>query len=520
MSIQVANGSTAISSIALTRDALGRVISAVRSAPTVPNVPTGYLGLAYDAASQSYASTYDALGRATQDALAGRTYTWDLASRLTSYSGSNGSSSFTYDAFGQRTSSTTGGVTQNFVLNYALPLPSIATVQTSGADLRYYIWLPNGTLLESIEAAGNARHFYHFDESGTTNFLTTDTGAVTDSYATTPYGETIVQTGSTPNPFTFQGAFGVMQEGATGLYYMRARYYDSASARFLSRDPVVQMDPRALSPYQFARANPVEGADPTGRDTYGNFSTFFIGAFFGEGGLKAVGLIPDNQSYFDGSASASSHPFTNADLDQLDFGGAGPVDSIFGNSIGEIGSAIADAELSLDAAFDKDFYNDPEPTPIESGGTLAPANTVFKSASTTLLFPYTTNANGFETAIAIANTAKDPFKIPEGGTPSFNQSGVIMATYLAGGSHGLGVLTDIGLRSTWAGLLANIVGGLQLGCTAPPRGGGTGETVTTPAITRDRAPDEGPSSIYSAYVKSFLVPCNDDGVPYPAAPVK
>jgi len=131
-------------------------------------------------------------------------------------------------------------------------------------DLRYYIWLPNGTLLESIEAAGGTRHFYHFDESGTTNFLTTDSGAVTDSYATTPYGETIVQTGSTPNPFTFQGAFGVMQEGATGLYYMRARYYDSASARFLSRDPLIQTDPRALSPYQFAFADPVEGRDPSG----------------------------------------------------------------------------------------------------------------------------------------------------------------------------------------------------------------------------------------------------------------
>ncbi len=264
--IQVANGSTAISSIALTRDALGRVTFEVRSAPTVPDVPTGYLGLAYDAASQSYESTYDSLGRATRDALAGRTYTWDLASRLAAYSGSNGSSSFTYDAFGQRISSTTAGVTQNYVLNYALPLPSVATVQTAGADLRYYVWLPDGTLLESIEATGGKRHFYHFDESGTTDFLTTDSGAVTDSYATTPYGETIIQTGSTPNPFTFQGAFGVMQEGATGLYYMRARYYDSVSARFLSRDPVVQTDPRALSPYQFAFANPMEGADPSGRD--------------------------------------------------------------------------------------------------------------------------------------------------------------------------------------------------------------------------------------------------------------
>jgi RHS repeat-associated protein len=81
------------------------------------------------------------------------------------------------------------------------------------------------------------------------------------------HNETMVQTGTTPNPFTFQGAYGVMQEGATGLYYMRARYYDSASARFLSRDPLGRTDPRAINPYQFAYERPVEGADPTGLES-------------------------------------------------------------------------------------------------------------------------------------------------------------------------------------------------------------------------------------------------------------
>lgn len=263
-SVQVAQGSTAISSIAITRDADGRVTGAARSTPNVPNVPTGYFGNAFDAASQAWGSGYDPLGRVTQDGQGGRSYTWDLASRLASYSGPNGSASFTYDALGQRISATNGGVTQNYVLNYALPMPSVSTVQTGGSDVRYYIWLPNGMLLESVEAAGGARHFYHFDESGTTNFLTGDSGAVTDSYASTPYGETMIQTGTTPNPFTFQGAFGVMQEGSTGLYYMRARYYDSASARFLSRDPLASRDPRDISPFQFVRADPVEHADPTG----------------------------------------------------------------------------------------------------------------------------------------------------------------------------------------------------------------------------------------------------------------
>ncbi len=377
-SIQAAQGSTTISSIALTRDADGRVTSAVRSAPNVPNVPTGYFGDAFDAASQAWGSGYDPLGRVTQDGLTGRTYTWDLASRLTSYSGSNGTASFTYDANGQRISSTTGGVTQNYVLNYALPMSSVATVKTGGSDLRYYIWLPNGTLLESVEASGGARHFYHFDESGTTNFLTGDSGAVTDSYASTPYGETMIQTGTTPNPFTFQGAFGVMQEGSTGLYYMRARYYDSASARFIARDPVNQTDPRAIPPYQFAYSNPVERADPSGMNPGDEAAValFFVDVMFGDNAVPQ--FLPFTWQPSVQSTSFSSldsfnstldlgTSLSNTDLNSIDWGAGQP--STFswsssspasGPSFGDLNAfdpglndIISDVELALDAAFDK-----------------------------------------------------------------------------------------------------------------------------------------------------------------------
>jgi hypothetical protein len=60
----------------------------------------------------------------------------------------------------------------------------------------------------------------------------------------------------------------------------------------------------------------------------------------------------------------------------------------------------------------------------------------FSACSTTMLFPFVTNANGFETGIAIANTSKDPFGGKLGGATSqsgtctlnFYQSGVSGAT--------------------------------------------------------------------------------------------
>ena len=82
----------------------------------------------------------------------------------------DGTASFGYDAFELRTSATgADGATQTFTLNYALGLPSIATVRSGGSDQRYYVHLPNGALLYAIEAADNTHRYYHFDEIGSTN---------------------------------------------------------------------------------------------------------------------------------------------------------------------------------------------------------------------------------------------------------------------------------------------------------------------------------------------------------------
>ena len=251
-----------LASISLQRDAAGKITSESNTLPQAPNIAAGVLPLAYDAGDQVSGATYDSLGRITKDAL--RQYTWNLASELKSYSGADGSASFGYDGFGLRTSSSTSGMLQNYVLNYALGLPSIAIVRSGSADQRYYVFLPSGLLLYAIEAAGNLHHYYHFDQIGSTTFLTDDSGKITDTYGITPYGETVTVTGKTVNSFTWLGEWGVMQEGSTGLYYMRFRYYDSTTARFLSRDPVHQLDPRTIDPYQYATADPLSYVDPTG----------------------------------------------------------------------------------------------------------------------------------------------------------------------------------------------------------------------------------------------------------------
>ena len=66
-----------------------------------------------------------------------------------------------------------------------------------------------------------------------------------------------------------------------GLYYLRARYYNPATGRFLSRDPQngKPYDPKTLHKYLYAGGDPINSLDPTGR------AELFESAFI-EGGSK------------------------------------------------------------------------------------------------------------------------------------------------------------------------------------------------------------------------------------------
>jgi RHS repeat-associated protein len=60
-----------------------------------------------------------------------------------------------------------------------------------------------------------------------------------------------------------------------GLYYLRARYYNPNTGRFLSRDPVDGQfyDPKTLHKYLYANGDPVNASDPSGKGAI--FEYFF-----------------------------------------------------------------------------------------------------------------------------------------------------------------------------------------------------------------------------------------------------
>ncbi len=251
-------------SITLTRDADGKILTADRNLPLTPVLQPGSQQFSYDQAARVTNVNYDKMGRVT--AQNGRNYTWNLASELTAFQDGVDSAAYTYDGLGGTVSSTNSAGARTAVINYAFHYPALSIVRQGNADLRYYVYMPDGKLLYSVEAATGARHFYHFDEMGNTAFLTGDNGGLTDAYAITPYGEIATHTGSTENPFTWQGQFGAIQEGQQ-LYYLRSRHYDASTARFVSRDPFLNANPASAEPYAYGRGNPLRYVDPFGTDS-------------------------------------------------------------------------------------------------------------------------------------------------------------------------------------------------------------------------------------------------------------
>jgi RHS repeat-associated protein len=86
-------------------------------------------------------------------------------------------------------------------------------------------------------------------------------GTVTATRKYDVYGAVRSSTGTSTSKHKFVGCLGHMSEDETGLIYMRARYMDPVTGRFISEDPGYQ----GLNWYAYANGNPVGMIDSGGR---------------------------------------------------------------------------------------------------------------------------------------------------------------------------------------------------------------------------------------------------------------
>ncbi len=91
--------------------------------------------------------------------------------------------------------------------------------------------------------------------------------AVTDTYEYDAFGNSFTTSGTTPNEMMYRGE---QYDSDLGLYYLRARYYNPLTGRFMSRDPYDgnKIIPISLHKYLYGGSNPANKVDPRGRDLF------------------------------------------------------------------------------------------------------------------------------------------------------------------------------------------------------------------------------------------------------------
>jgi RHS repeat-associated protein len=183
---------------------------------------------------------------------------YDQASRLKSY-GTN--ATYAYDGGGLRTSKTVSSTTTPFTYDTAEGLPLITDDGTNA-----YIYGPGGMLIEQVN--GTTATYVHQDQLGSTRLLTDAAGTVVGTYQFDAYGNTTSHTGTATTPMQYAGQY---LDSESGLYWMRARYYDASTGQFLSRDPAAQV---TRSPYGYVDGDPIGMSDPSGLLGWGSVKKF------------------------------------------------------------------------------------------------------------------------------------------------------------------------------------------------------------------------------------------------------
>jgi RHS repeat-associated protein len=204
---------------------------------------------------------YDADGNLTNkiEAEGMTTYDWSFDNKLVRIAGPKGVWENLYDAKGNRVRGNNDGAVTEFVIDPIGIANVVNEFAFAGNLISHY---EHGTGLVSRRTAQPASSYFTYDALGSTSEVVGDSDTVSNAYTYLPFGELLFGQERINNALTFVGELGVMAEG-NNLSFMRARYYDSSSGRFLSPDPIGRKG-GDINLYRYVHNRTTDGTDPIG----------------------------------------------------------------------------------------------------------------------------------------------------------------------------------------------------------------------------------------------------------------
>ena len=182
------------------------------------------------------------------------TYQYNELGQLVSYRDLKGQSvTYTYDLNGLRSSKTVNGVTTKYYYD-----GDLVVNETDGTNL-------TATNLNGVQTEIRFTHegetvtaaYFLYDGHGDVVGVLNETLDEIANYEYDIYGEEKSSTGTYDSPIRYTGQY---YDAETGMYYLRARFYDPAIRRFISEDPA--HDGRNW--YAYCNGNPIGFMDSSG----------------------------------------------------------------------------------------------------------------------------------------------------------------------------------------------------------------------------------------------------------------
>jgi RHS repeat-associated protein len=182
-----------------------------------------------------------------------RTFSYNHADRLTSITDGSSTYAFAYDGLGNRYQQSIDGTTTTYSLDIAADLTQVLG---DGTNAYLYGLGPIGK-----DGAGGWQYSLQ-DALGSVRQLSDPSSSIILSQSYEPFGASLKVYGKGSRTFGFTGE----QDGIAGLVFLRARYYDPGTGRFITKDPFpgVPSLPSTLHLYQYALNNPINFVDPSG----------------------------------------------------------------------------------------------------------------------------------------------------------------------------------------------------------------------------------------------------------------